>query len=245
MKIALIGYGKMGKTIHALASQKGHTITCTIDNQQEWDKTCKPLGEVADVAIEFSIPEAATQNILRCFKENIPVVCGTTGWLHDLGMVTEACNKANGTLIYAPNFSPGVNLFFSLNEWMGKLMNKFPDYDTSIEEIHHTQKLDAPSGTAIHLANKLIEEMERLKKWVPADEASEDLSELTVFSERIEQVTGIHTVTWESEIDQIQIRHTAKNRSGFAYGAVLSAEWIHKNKKKGVFPFQKILFNAF
>ncbi len=245
MKIALIGYGRMGKAIHALAQQKGHNIVCMIDSPEDWDRACKPLGDIADVAIEFSLPAVAKQNILRCFEEKIPVVCGTTGWLNDLEEITYICKQKNGTLIWAPNFSPGVNLFFSLNEWMGNIMNAFPDYDTSLEEIHHTGKLDAPSGTAIYLANQLTEKIQRLKKWIPAEEATDDLSELPVFSERIEDVTGIHTVTWESEIDQIQIRHTAKNRTGFAYGAIIAAEWTKKNKNPGVFTFKDILFNAF
>lgn len=245
MKIALIGYGKMGKAVHAIAKQKGYPVPCIIDNEEDWTRNCKPLSEVADVAIEFSQPSVATNNILRCFDQGIPVISGTTGWQNCLQEITAEAKSKSGTLIWAPNFSPGVNLFFHLNEWMSSMMNSFPDYDTSIEEIHHTEKLDAPSGTAIHLANQLISNMDRLKSWVKAEEASDDLSEIPIFSERIENVTGIHTVTWQSQIDQIEIRHTAKNRSGFAYGAMLAAEWAVKNNKSGVFTFKDLLFKGF
>ena len=240
MKIAIIGYGKMGKAIHALAENKGHNVVCFIDSTADWDKSCKPLGDLADVAIEFTGPETAIPNIIRCFREHIPVVCGSTGWTDNMQLVEEAQAKYDGALVWAPNFSPGVNLFFQLNEWFADIMEKFPDYDVSIEEIHHTKKLDAPSGTAVYLANQLIDKLSRIKKWVRAEEAGEDLSELPVFSERIDDVTGIHTVSYESNIDRIELRHSAKNRLGFTAGALLAASWIIN--KKGIFTLKDILF---
>ncbi len=234
----------MGKAIHTLATQKGHTVTCTIDNPKEWNQMEKPLGLMADVAIEFSTPETATENLFRCLEEKIPVVCGTTGWLEHLEEISKAYKQEQGTLVWAPNFSPGVNLFFSLNQWLAQQMEAFPQYQTSLEEIHHTGKLDKPSGTAIHLAEQLIQAHKGLQAWKEAEAALEETGTIPITSERIEHVTGIHTVSWESEIDQITIRHTAKNRSGFALGAILAAEWIVEQKKRGVYPFNKVLFNT-
>lgn len=240
MKIAIIGYGKMGKAIHALAEKKGHNIVCFIDSPADWNKSCKPLGDLADVAIEFTGPETAVPNIIRCFQEHIPVVCGSTGWIDKMQEVEQAQKKYEGTLVWSPNFSPGVNLFFQLNEWFAGIMEKFPDYDVAIEEIHHTKKLDAPSGTAVYLANQLIDKLSRIKKWVHAEEATDELSELPIFCERIEDVTGIHTVSYESDIDRIELRHAAKNRLGFTAGALLAADWIIG--KKGIFTLKDILF---
>ncbi|MCK9167314.1 MAG: 4-hydroxy-tetrahydrodipicolinate reductase [Bacteroidales bacterium] len=245
MKIALIGYGKMGKALQAAAERKNHNVVCFIDSPQDWEKQCKPLGAIADVAIEFSTPESAVDNIKRCFNEHIPVVCGSTGWHHRMDEIKTCCKEKEGTLVWAANFSPGVNLFFLLNTWLARQMDKFTQYDASIEEIHHTEKRDKPSGTAIHLANQMIDKITRLERWVKAEEAGEDLSEIPVFSERIKNVTGIHTVTYESDLDVIEIRHTAKNRTGFAFGALIAAEWINNKQKKGIFTMDDVLFNSF
>jgi 4-hydroxy-tetrahydrodipicolinate reductase len=224
MNIILLGYGKMGKTIERIAVERGHTISARIDvgNQQELE-TAK-----GDVAIEFSHPEAAFHNIVKCLERNIPIVCGTTGWLERRGEVESLCTKKNGSFFYASNYSLGVNIFFKLNEFLAKLMNTTEGYDIAMEEIHHTEKKDAPSGTAITLAEGILKNISSKSRWVN-DEAAEG-DEIQIKSLRIGQVPGTHTVIYSSPVDNLEIKHTAHSRDGFALGAVLVSEWI-KNKK--------------
>ncbi len=228
MNLLLIGYGKMGKTIESIALKNGHTLAGIIDihNQAE-------IGNAkADVAIEFSRPEAALENVTRCLENNIPVVCGTTGWLEKKQEVEQFCKKQNGTFFYSSNFSVGVNLFFKINAHLAKLMNTFPEYEVSIDEIHHTQKKDAPSGTAITLAEEVIQHMDRKKGWI--NQKAEQADQLSIYSHRIDPAPGTHTVKYTSVIDDLEIKHTAHSREGFAKGAVAVAEWIVREKKKGV-----------
>ena len=226
MKIVLVGYGKMGKTIERIALEKGHEITgcIDIDNQHDLDTV------TADVAIEFSHPDAAFNNIKKCLERTIPVVCGTTGWLSRKSEIEALVKERNGTFFYASNYSPGVNIFFKLNEHLSALMRNFPGYDIKIEEIHHKEKKDAPSGTAITLAEGVLKNLQYKKTWVNASEGKHD--ELPIESFRIEQVPGTHRVFYKSAIDDIEISHTAHTREGFALGAVMVAEWI--KDKKGV-----------
>ncbi|MDB5199654.1 MAG: 4-hydroxy-tetrahydrodipicolinate reductase [Chitinophagaceae bacterium] len=235
MKIALIGYGKMGKTIEEIALKKGHTISLTIDLHNLADLTKDNLQK-ADVAIEFTTPETAMNNILQCFDAGIPVVSGTTGWLNNLDKVKEICIEENGTFLYASNFSIGVNIFFELNKKLAELMSK-QDYTVTIEEIHHTQKKDAPSGTAITIAEQLLKELPNKKQWV--NYKSEKDEELSIISHRIDPAAGTHTVKYLSDVDDIEIIHTAHNRKGFASGAVLAAEFI--KDKKGIFSMKDVL----
>ena len=231
MKIALFGYGKMGKTIERLALERGHEIIAKIDV----DSVGNDISG-ADVAIDFSIPGEAFNNILRCFEKNIPIVSGTTGWLDKFEEVVALCKTKNASFIYASNYSLGVNLFFELNKQLSKMMAKFPDYDVSLEEIHHTQKLDAPSGTAISLAEGIIDNSDK-KNW-KLDVTKED-NTIPIRAKRIENVPGTHTVTYNSIVDEIEIKHTAKNRDGFALGAIIAAEWLQD--KKGVYTMRDVL----
>ncbi|GHT50788.1 4-hydroxy-tetrahydrodipicolinate reductase [Bacteroidia bacterium] len=214
MKIALIGYGKMGREIEKIALQRGHEIVCIIDidNQKDFDSTEFLFS--AEVAIEFTRPETAFANYQKCFERNIPVVAGTTGWLEHLDEVKKECKKNNQTFFYASNYSIGVNIFFAVNKQLAKIMNQFPQYDVSMEEVHHIHKLDAPSGTAITLAEDVVKNIGR-----------KSLENLPVRSIREGEVPGIHEVIYESEADSIRIKHDAKNRTGFALGAVLAAEF--------------------
>jgi 4-hydroxy-tetrahydrodipicolinate reductase len=233
MKILLVGYGKMGKTIERVALQRGHEIAGRIDIDNHYE-----LASVtADVAIEFSHPEAAYQNVRECLERNIPVVCGTTGWLDRKPEVEALVRQQKGTFFYASNYSPGVNLFFKLNEQLAKMINQFDGYDISVDEIHHTQKRDAPSGTAITLAEGILKNIPRKRSWV--NTASEKPEDLVIQSFRIDDVPGTHTVKYDSLIDSIEIRHTAHNREGFALGAVMVAEWIRN--KKGVLTMDDFL----
>ncbi|MDR0332500.1 MAG: 4-hydroxy-tetrahydrodipicolinate reductase [Dysgonamonadaceae bacterium] len=225
MQIALIGYGKMGKEIEKIALERGHSIVCTIDISEE-AKFDSPEFRSADVAIEFTSPESAFQNYMRAFAVNVPVVSGSTGWLNRLEEVKQMCKKGGKTFFYASNFSLGVNIFFALNKYLAKLMNQFPDYDVRMEETHHIHKLDAPSGTAITLAEGIFSNIERKTKWVMRDTQSENEMEIKAYREG--EVPGIHTVTYESEVDKISITHDAKNRQGFALGAVLAAEFTYE-----------------
>ncbi|MEA4951009.1 MAG: 4-hydroxy-tetrahydrodipicolinate reductase [Petrimonas sp.] len=227
MKIALIGYGKMGHEIEKTARQRGHEIVCTIDINEN-DKFDSPKFASADVAIEFTSPESALQNYRRAFAANIPVVSGTTGWLEHLNEVKAACENDGQTFFYASNFSLGVNIFFALNSYLAKIMNQFPDYDVRMEETHHIHKLDAPSGTAITLAEGILENLDRKKVW--SLNKSDHKNELEITAFRKGEVPGIHTVIYESEADSIRITHDAKSRKGFALGAVLAAEFT-KGKK--------------
>lgn len=248
MKIALLGYGKMGKIIEEIAISRGHSIVLKVTGSNAKTFTDAEL-KAADVAIEFTRPDAVIPNIDRCFKCGVPVVVGTTGWYDNLPGIIEECRRANGTLFHASNFSIGVNLFFRLNEKLAELMKPYPEYEPSIEEIHHVHKLDAPSGTALTLAHGIMNRLERKKQWklfeVPKDKEMEDLvynvfeDELPVIAIRQGEVPGTHTITYESEIDRIDITHEAFNRKGFALGAVIAAEWVHK--RKGVFTMNDML----
>ena len=235
MKIALIGYGKMGKAIEEIALQKGHTICLTIDLYNLEDLTKENLQK-ADVAIEFTSPENAANNILQCFDAGVPVVCGTTGWLNNFDKVKDICIEENGSFLYASNFSIGVNIFFELNKKLAELMSK-QDYKVTIEETHHTQKKDAPSGTAITIAEQIIKELSHKKQWV--NQESNNAEDLSIISHRIDPAAGTHAVKYSSDVDNIEIIHTAHNRKGFASGAVLAAEFI--KDKKGIFSMKDVL----
>ncbi len=226
MKIALIGYGRMGKEIEKIALGRGHSIVSIIDmnNIQDFDSE---EFKSADVAIEFTTPESALNNYRRAFAANVPVVAGTTGWLEHIDEVKEACRNGQ-TFFYASNYSLGVNIFFALNKYLAKIMNAYPDYDVEMEETHHIHKLDAPSGTAITLAEGVIENVERKKEWI-LDKAG-NADEITIHSIREGEVPGNHKVSYKSDFDSITIEHDAKNRQGFALGAVLAAEFTKDNK---------------
>lgn len=224
MKIALVGYGKMGKTIEKIARDRGHVIAARIDvdNQADLDNIR------ADVAIEFSHPEAAFDNVRRCILQGIPVVCGTTGWLSKKAEIEKLTRDRNGAFFYASNYSLGVNIFFRLNAFLAAMMKGFDSYNVSIEETHHTEKKDAPSGTAITLAEGILASVPWKKSWVNA--APDSHEQLEIRSLRIDEVPGTHVVTYNSPIDAIEIRHTAHTREGFALGAVLVAEWLAGRK---------------
>lgn len=233
MKIVLIGYGKMGKTIERIAQSRGHEITSKVDVGDDIALFNKPV----DVAIEFTQPEAAVNNLKACFDKGIPVVCGTTGWLHHKNDIESHCRAKNGTLLYSSNFSLGVNLFFKLNEYLSKLMDRYSQYEVSIDETHHTQKKDAPSGTAITLAQGVINNLKRKKDWTLG--ATEDPGLLVINAFRIDPAPGTHVVKYTSAVDDIEITHTAHSREGFALGAVLVAEWLAG--KKGIYTMDDFL----
>ncbi|MVT10079.1 4-hydroxy-tetrahydrodipicolinate reductase [Chitinophaga tropicalis] len=236
MKIALIGYGKMGKAIEAIATAKGHEIIHRVDISSQHLLEKEHLQQ-ADVAIEFTGPETAYNNILKCFEANVPVVCGSTGWLEKLSDVQALCQEKKQAFLYASNFSVGVNIFFEVNKRLAELMGNQPQYDVWMEEIHHTQKKDAPSGTAITLAEQVLEKVQRKKDWVNTGDAPEE--QLSIISRRIDPAPGTHTITYTSAIDDISITHTAHSREGFASGAVIAAEWI--KGKQGVFSMKDVL----
>lgn len=227
MKIALIGYGKMGHEIEKIAIERGHTIVSIIDanNTSDFDS---PEFKSADVAIEFSMPSSALDNYRKCFAARVPVVAGTTGWLEHMDEVKKACSEDGQTFFYASNYSLGVNIFFALNKYLAKIMNAYPSYDVKMEETHHIHKLDAPSGTAITLAEGVIENIDRKDRWNL--EVEEKDTDLAIHCIREGEVPGIHEIMYESEADIISIKHDAKNRKGFALGAVLAAEFT-KGKK--------------
>lgn len=229
LNIALIGYGKMGKAIEEIATGRGHHVILKIDKDNSDDFIPENLKK-ADVAIEFTGPDAAFENICTCLHAGVPVVSGSTGWLLRKKEVEDLCQKLNGTFLYASNFSIGVNLFFALNQQLARLMSQHPEYKVSIEEIHHTQKLDAPSGTAISLAEQIMAEMPEKKNWV--NHTTENPEEIGIVSERNDPAPGTHTVLYQSAIDDIEIKHTAHSRKGFALGAVLAGEFAHD--KKGI-----------
>ena len=236
MKIALLGYGKMGKIIENIALDRKHEIVLKIDNSNANQLTEENLQK-ADVAIEFSTPSTVLGNIESCFKAGVPIVVGTTGWHHELAQIKEQCQYRKASMLYATNFSVGVNIFFHVNKLLARLMNNYPYYDVQVEEIHHTQKLDSPSGTAITIAEGIIDNLEGKKEWknvlMSGDNANGEMvnpDEVLIESLRIENVPGTHTVIYDSEIDSIEFKHTAHNRNGFALGAVLAAEWL-KDKK--------------
>jgi len=236
MKIALIGYGKMGQAIEQIALQKGYEIVLKIDLSNIDEFTKENLSK-ADVAIEFTSPHTAFENVKKCLEYGVPVVCGSTGWLDKWSEIETLCNQKNGTLLYASNFSIGVNLFFELNTYLAKLMSKYNDYHISLTEIHHTQKKDAPSGTAITLAEQIIAHNNVKKSWV--NEPTTDNQALEIISERINPAPGTHTIKYASTIDDIEITHTAHNRVGFASGAVLAAVFIAT--KKGIYTMKDVL----
>lgn len=236
MKIALIGYGKMGQAIEAIALQRGHEVVLKVSIDNVEDNTISNLRK-ADVAIEFTGPESAFENITRCFDAGVPVVSGSTGWLDRYEEAKAYCTKHNGSLLYASNFSVGVNIFFALNKKLASLMTSHPEYDVQMTEVHHTQKKDAPSGTAITLAEQILEQNGRKSKWV--NHASQQADELVILSERVDPAPGTHIITYTSAIDDIEIKHTAHNRQGFATGAVLAAEFLHT--RKGIFSMSDVL----
>lgn len=231
MNIALLGYGKMGKTIEQIAIKRGHTIVLTVDKDDEGYDITK-----ADVAIDFSIPTVAFNNISNCLNNGVPVISGTTGWLDNYDNAVALCKEKKGAFIYASNYSLGVNIFFELNKTLAKMMSTLKQYNVSMEEIHHTQKLDAPSGTAISLANDIIANNANFDAW-KLDETADRT--IPIVAKRIEDVPGTHTVNYESDVDTITIEHVAHTRQGFALGAVVAAEWLAG--KTGVFTMNDVL----
>jgi len=234
MNIALIGYGKMGQIIERFAIERGHEVVLKIGSKNLEDLTVANLKK-ADVAIDFSLPDAAIKNIYTCFEANVPLVVGTTGWYGELQEIKDECLSRNHTLLYGSNFSIGVNLFFHINQVLAKMMNNYPVYDVQVEEIHHTQKLDSPSGTAMTIAEDIIENLDRKNEWVnelDGDASVEVLKkdQLLIASQRIQNIPGTHTVIYSSEVDEIEIKHTANSRAGFALGAIVAAEWL-QNKQ--------------
>jgi 4-hydroxy-tetrahydrodipicolinate reductase len=236
MKIALLGYGKMGHAIEEIAIARGHEIVLKINDQNLEDLPRENIRK-AEVAIEFTNPDSALENILFCLTEGVAVVCGTTGWLSNKEKVEEKCKELNGSFLYASNFSVGVNIFFELNKKLASLLKPHPAYNVAIEEIHHTQKRDAPSGTAITLAEQIVELSDVKRKWI--NEESDNENELSIISKRIDEVPGTHSVTYTSAVDDIEIIHTAHNRKGFAEGTVLAAEFVVD--KKGIFTMRDVL----
>ena len=236
MKIALIGYGKMGKAIEEIAVSKGHEIVLKIDANNTSDFTKENIQK-ANVAIEFTGPDTAFENISKCIQWGVPVISGSTGWLDHFEKAKKLCEENKGCLLYASNFSIGVNLFFEINKQVAALMEPYYNYNVSMTEIHHTEKKDAPSGTAISLAEQILAQIGRKKKWV--NETSSEASDLIIRSERIDPAPGTHTVSYDSPIDSIEITHTAHTRKGFASGAVLAAEFA--NQKIGTFTMKDVL----
>ena len=231
MKIALLGYGKMGQTIEKIAINRGHEIVVIVDEKtKDYDIT------LADVAIDFSIPTVAVNNISNCFNNGVPVVSGTTGWLSEYDKMTALCHEKNSGFIYASNYSLGVNIFFELNQQLAKMMKNLSQYNVTMEEIHHKQKLDEPSGTAITLAEAVIEHT-KYSGW-EVDKATEEIN-IPIKAIRSPEVPGTHTVNYTSDVDSIEIKHTAHNRQGFALGAVIAAEWLVG--KQGVFSMRDVL----
>jgi 4-hydroxy-tetrahydrodipicolinate reductase len=230
MKIALLGYGRMGKEIEKIALSRGHEIVIRKDVDDIIDIT------LADVAIDFSVPNSAFNNISNCLNNNVPVISGTTGWLEKYEDAIALCKEKKGAFIYASNYSLGVNIFFELNKQLAKMMKTIEGYNISMEEIHHTKKLDAPSGTAITLAEGIIENTSK-NSWELGEVTSEE--NIPIIAKRISKVPGTHTVWYDSEVDSLEIKHTAHNRKGFALGAVIAAEWI--SDKTGVFSMKDVL----
>ena len=236
MNIAIIGYGKMGHEIEKICRERGHNIVCTIDANEE-AKFDSDEFKSADVAIEFSSPESALNNYKLAFAANVPVVSGTTGWLDKIDVVKEACEKDGQTFFYASNFSLGVNILFAVNKYLANIMNDFPEYDVHVDETHHIHKLDAPSGTALTIAEGILQSLERKKQWKLDKQNSDDDLQINAFREA--EVSGIHTIKYESEVDSIKLSHDAKSRKGFALGAVVAAEFAAK--KKGFLGMEDLL----
>lgn len=236
MKIALVGYGKMGKTIERIAIDRGHEIVLRISSSNRNELDQEHLSQ-ADVVIEFTNPEAAFENVQKCLSAGKPVVCGSTGWNDKLAEAQKICLDNNTALLQSSNFSIGVNVFFEINSILAKIMNVYPEYEVSIDETHHTHKKDAPSGTAITIAEKILENLDRKKLWVKTQ--PNDPQELSITAYRIDEVPGTHLVKYSSAIDDIELTHTAHNRDGFALGAVVAAEFLHG--KKGIFEMKDVL----
>jgi 4-hydroxy-tetrahydrodipicolinate reductase len=237
MKIAILGYGKMGRIIEQFAIERGHEIVLKVNIDNLEDLSISNL-EKADVAIDFSTPDSALSNIEICFEANLPIVVGTTGWYGHLQEVKNKCEESNNTLLYASNFSIGVNVFFFVNKMLAKIMNRYPQYEVQVEEIHHTEKLDSPSGTAMTIAEGIISELHRKNEWTneligSGEELVPKPDQLLIESHRIEDVPGTHTVIYSSEVDDIEFKHKAHSRAGFALGAVMAAEWLED--KSGFF----------
>ena len=230
MKIALLGYGKMGKVIENIALERGHEIVLRKGSSD----TFEGLSQ-ADVAIDFSVPDSAVNHISECLNHNIPVISGTTGWLENYNQMVNLCQEKNGSFIYGSNFSLRVNIFFELNDYLAKMMKNLSDYNVSMEEIHHTQKLDAPSGTAISLAEGIIKNTD-YTDWTLENPSA---NQIHIDAKRIENIPGTHSVFYDSKVDQIEIKHTAHSREGFALGSVIAAEWLIG--KKGVFTMKDVL----
>jgi len=245
LKIALLGYGKMGKAVEKIALSKNHEIIYKVNLENAYD--FMPISlQYVDVAIDFSMPSAAVENILKCFEAKVPIIVGTTGWYDQFEMIKEKCLTEGQAMVYSSNFSVGVNIFFKLNKILAKMMSEQPDYNVMIEEIHHTEKKDHPSGTALSLAKQLLAENKNKTEWkgrllynenMPSQSAKPH--ELLIESKRVADVTGDHTVRYESIIDEIEITHRAKSRYGFAKGAIMAAEWIQG--KKGIYTIDDIL----
>ncbi len=236
MNIAIIGYGKMGHEIEKICRERGHNIVCTIDAGEE-SKFDSQEFKKADVAIEFSSPQSALNNYKRAFAANVPVVSGTTGWLDNIDEVKQACQEEGQTFFYASNFSLGVNILFAVNKYLANIMNDFPEYNVHVDETHHIHKLDAPSGTAITIAEGILESVERKKQWKLDEQKSDDELQINAFREG--EVPGIHTIKYESEVDTIELTHDAKSRKGFALGAVVAAEFTAN--KKGFLGMEDLL----
>ena len=233
MKIALFGYGKMGKEIEQIALQRGHEIVLKINEGEQYDIS------IADIAIDFSVPNAALSNIVSCFRNNVPVISGTTGWLDDFDKAIDVCKENNGSFIYASNFSIGVNIFFELNKQLAKMMSSQEEYSINVEEIHHTKKLDTPSGTAITLAEGIINNTSKRDWQLKERQTQINAETILIEAKRVPDVPGTHIISYESQIDSIEIKHTAHNRKGFALGAVIAAEWL--NNKIGIYTMKDVL----
>ena len=233
MKIALFGYGKMGKEIEQIALQRGHEIVLKINEGEQYDIS------IADIAIDFSVPNAALSNIVSCFKNNVPVISGTTGWLDNFDKAIDVCKENNGSFIYASNFSIGVNIFFQLNKQLASMMKTFNDYSINVEEIHHTKKLDTPSGTAITLAEGIINHTSKRDWQLKKSQTKINAGTILIEAKRVPDVPGTHIISYESQIDSIEIKHTAHNRKGFALGAIIAAEWL--NNKIGIYTMEDVL----
>lgn len=238
MNIALIGYGKMGKAIEAIALQRGHTIGLKITSSNRGDISISHMNGI-DVAIEFTNPEAAKTNVLNCLSIGLPVVCGSTGWNDEIPEVMKKTAELDGAFLHASNFSIGVNIFFEINKALAAMMNSHPEYEISVEETHHIHKKDAPSGTAITIAGQILEKIDRKKTWALNFMNNADI--LPIIAHRVDNVPGTHSVKYTSAVDDIELIHTAHNRDGFALGAVMAAEFIAG--KKGVFTMKDVLFS--
>ena len=238
IKVAILGYGKMGKAIEKVVLREGMNIVARIDNEEDWE-TQREAFLSSDVAIEFSTPGTVVKNLTRCFEANIPVVCGTTGWTNVEKEILKQCQATSNALIYGSNFSIGANMFFKINDMMAQLMNQQPQYDVTIEETHHIHKKDAPSGTAIAIANIIINQLDRKKEWALEDDS--DAADINIIAHRFGEEAGTHAVKYKSDDDCIILCHKAFNRAIFAQGAVRAARWLVKNR--GIYPFYDIFLN--